>query len=558
MLYNIYMHKLDYSGPLVLAVLDGVGLGSAGPGNAISLASTPFLESASQNHLHLALSASGEAVGLLPGQMGNSEVGHNTMGSGQIFPQGIAHINSAFSDGSIWQSPAWQNLIRALKNPDSVNIVNPGVDNSKNPSHNEKFTPKTLHFAGIFSDGGVHSHLDHLEKMLQKAYSAGLRRFRIHVVLDGRDVAPQSEPKFINRLNDFAKTLPDADLKIASGCGRMTAVADRYENNWDMVEKGFNQIVHGIADHYFPTANEAIEALRLVHPDLQDQYFPTFVIVDQSRNPIGAVKPGDAIVYFDFRADRAVEIAKAFSLSDFPHFNRGDFRPQGIFFAGLTEYDSDRHLPKHQLVPPLEFTTTLHDFLGARQISQFAVSETAKFGHITYYFNGNSYQPAPLEDFAEIPSGPEPFEKHPAMKTTAIIDTVIKNLNNYRFIRLNFPGGDMVGHSADIDATVKAIEAIDQALARLAQAVDSAGGCLIITADHGNAEELLDSAGQPKTAHTANQVPCIFYDNTKNRHLYALRPLEQPGLANLAATIALLLGQPDYPTPWQKPLIMLK
>jgi len=528
------MNRLSYDGPIVLAILDGVGLAPDAPGNAVSKARTSFLGKAAREQLHVALNASGEAVGLTPGQMGNSEVGHNTMGAGKAYKQGIAYIDEAFFTGKVFESDAWKGAISQ--------VLNNGEG-------------RTLHFVGIFSDGGVHSHISHLEKMIEKAYMDGVRRMRVHAVFDGRDVAPQSEPKYIRRFEEFIRRFSDADIKIADGGGRMVYVADRYENDWGVVARGWDAMVNGEADYYFKSAEEAITILRRINPEVQDQNLPPFVIEDENEKPIGVVEKGDAVIYYDFRADRAIEIAMAFTYWDFPYFNRGNYRPDEVYFAGLTEYNSDTHVPEHRLVEPVVFGETLNKFLGEKEISQFAVSETVKFGHITYYFNGNSYDKAKGEEFKEIESYTEPFETRPWMKSAEITDVVLDNLDKYKFVRVNYPGGDMVGHTADMEATIVAMESIDLSLARIAKKVDELGGVLIVVADHGNAEELIDENGAKKTSHTSNKVPCIIYDNTVNKNKYHLVELVNPGLANLAATIALLLGQDDYPKNWDAALI---
>ena len=551
------MKELHYDGPIVLAILDGVGLRTARSGNAVRQAHTEVLDYAMTNYLNIPLAASGEAVGIMSGQMGNSEVGHNAIGAGQVIKQGIAGIEAAFSTGDIWESQAWKGAIKFLSEA-----------KGKQP---------TLHFCGIFSDGGVHSDIKHLEQMIQRAYDDGVRRIRIHCIFDGRDVAPQSEPKYIERLEKFCSKFKDADFRIASGAGRMVATADRYENDWNMVKLGWDMMVHGKAPREFKSASEAIRIFRQEDPKIQDQYLPAFVVVENSAansalstraevaknsaaalkrgaQPVGVVRDGDAFIYYDFRADRAVEIATAFTQDDFDKFERGKL--PDIFFTGLTEYDSDRHIPKHILVPPVKIDSPLNTFLGQNHISQLAISETVKFGHVTYYFNGNSYKKAPRETWIEIESDTRPFNICPWMKSVEITDAALENLNKYQFIRLNYPGGDMVGHFAEIEQTIVALEAIDIQLARLAKKVDELGGMMIITADHGNAEELLDKDGIPKTSHTNNPVPCIFYDNTKNAKSYgSAKNISDPGLTNLAATIALLLGLPDYPASWRKPLI---
>ena len=527
------MDKLQYDGPVVLAILDGVGLAPDSPGNAVSKARTSFLGKAAREYFHVALDASGEAVGLTPGQMGNSEVGHNTMGAGRAYKQGIARINEAFDTGEIYRSNAWSEAV--------MRALNGG----------------TLHFAGIFSDGGVHSHNSHLMQMIAEAYNEGVRKMRVHAIFDGRDVGPFTSTKYVEDFENFASQFADADIRIADGGGRMVCVSDRYESNWEMVKRGWDMMVNGEAKYYFKTPAEAIAMIRRIAPEIQDQDLTPFVIVDENEQPIGRTKKGDALIYYDFRADRAIEIAMAFTYWDFPYFDRGNYCPDDVYFVGMTEYNSDTHVPEHRLVEPIAMGETLNEFLSEKGISQLACSETVKFGHVTYYFNGNSYGKANGEDFVEVKSYSEPFDAWPWMKSAEITDEVIRRLEDYKFVRLNYPGGDMVGHTANFDATIVAMEAIDLCLARLAKKVDELGGALIIVADHGNAEELLDADGNPKTSHTTNQVPCIIYDNTANREKYSGNVVSNPGLVNLASTVALLLGNNDYPDGWGKPLIKL-
>ncbi|MBQ8984420.1 2,3-bisphosphoglycerate-independent phosphoglycerate mutase [Candidatus Saccharibacteria bacterium] len=532
--------KLDYNGPVVLAILDGVGLKRDLMGNAVKQAHTEFLNYAVGNYKTTSLKASGEAVGILPNDMGNSEVGHNAIGSGQIVKQGVAQINEAINSGEIWKSEAWQEIIKQTKERNS-----------------------TLHFAGIFSDGNVHSSIYHLERMIDQAHSEGISRIRIHIVLDGRDTPPQSALQYVAELEAFVASFPDhPDYRIASGGGRMVFVADRYESDWDIVKAGWDAIVCGEAYHRFASATSAINTFREKDPSLQDQYIPPFVIVENGK-PVGRVEDGDTFIYYDFRADRAVEFAMAMTYNDFPYFDRTYYGKDGtlyhnkpdIYFAGLTEYNSDTHVPEHRLVEPITIGNTLNSFLGSRGIHQLAVSETVKFGHITYYFNGNSYQKAIGEDHIEIPSDTQPFDTRPWMKSAEITDAVIENMGKYDFIRLNFPGGDMVGHFAELEPTITAIEAIDIQLARIAKEVDRLGGVLLITGDHGNAEELTDSEGHAKTAHTTNPVPFVIYDNTDNRNKYELSKIEDAGLSNIASTITTFLGLSDYPESWRQPLI---
>lgn len=529
------MNKLHYSGPVILAILDGVGIRNEVSGNAVRQAHTEFLSTAVTNYPTYALQASGEYVGVLPGVMGNSEVGHNVIGSGQIITQGIARIEEAFNTGEIWKSPTWRQAIENIRP-----------------------TGGTLHLSGIFSDGNVHSSINHLLCLVDRAHAEGVPRIRVHAILDGRDVPPQSAEKYIKQFEDFVAQYEDRpDYKIASGGGRMVIVADRYENDWGMVQRGWNTIVHGEAPNRFKTATEAVTTLRKQNQSIGDQYLPPFVIINDNGEPIGTVNNGDSFIYFDFRADRALEIAMAFTYNDFPYFNRG-FRPN-VYFAGMTEYNSDTHVPANILVPPVHIDNTLNKYLGDRAITQFAISETVKFGHITYYFNGNSYERALGEDHFQVPSDTTPFNTRPWMKSAEITDAVLERLDKYDFIRINFPGGDMVGHFGELEPTIVALESIDIQLARLARRIDELGGMMIITADHGNAEELFDpTTGQPKSSHTTNPVPCIFYDNTMNRQNYVFNQVQAAGLANIAGSIATLLGQDDLPDSWQPSLISVK
>lgn len=549
------MDNLHYDGPILLVILDGVGLRQDRYGNAVLQAHTEFIDQLFEKYPWVSLEASGEAVGILKGQMGNSEVGHNALGAGQIIKQGIAKIEDDFQTGAIWQSAAWRGAIANVKEHSS-----------------------TLHFSGIFSDGGVHSSLSQLLKMLEQAQKEGIERVRIHLVLDGRDVPPQSADQYIKILEDkiqYLKTISDfpLDYRIASGGGRMVFIADRYESDWSIVKKGWDALVYGKADHYFTNATQAITEMRAKEPSLQDQYFPSFVIVEQDSDhlpdpsqPVGLVKDGDSFIYYDFRADRALEITKAFTEQDFHGFDRGteNNRLLNVYFAGMTEYDADQHIPAHCLVAPIKITNTLHEILSRNNISQLAVAETVKFGHITYYFNGNSYEPAKKEEFLEIKSDTRPFDERPWMKAAEITDAVLEKISEtdpngkpkYQFVRINYAGGDMMGHFGELEPTIVAMEAIDLQLARLAKVVDQLGGMMIITADHGNAEEVYDpNTKQPKTSHTTNPVPCWFYDNTQNKSLYQINQIEYSGLSNVAPTIAKLFNIHDLPSSWRKPLV---
>ena len=514
------MSKLNYKGPVVLVVMDGVGLSDNEKYNAVKQAHLETLHSLMEKYPTAKLGAAGEYVGIPKDDMGNSEVGHNAMGAGEIVLQRSAAVENDVNTGEIFNTKTWLDIIERIHQNNS-----------------------TLHFMGIFSDGNVHSNISHLEKMMAQAQKDGIEHIRVHTLIDGRDVPPHSEPKYIQRLEKFVHELGDPDYKIASGGGRMVITCDRYENDWGMVEKGWHTHVLG-EGRQFASATEAIETFRKETKDLQDQYMPAFVIAKDGE-PIGKIQDGDAVVYIDFRADRAIEMAQAFTYNDFPHFDRVK-RPD-VYFAGMTEYNEDLHVPEHVLVSSPVFKHTLTKHLASRGKKQYAISETVKFGHITYYFNGNSYEVPEGEVEEEVPSYLEPFDTRPWMKSAEITDKLLAAIESqkYDFLRINYPGGDMVGHFADMEATITAMEAIDISLKRIVDAVNKLGGITVITADHGNAEELADADGTPKTSHTTNRVPCIFVDETDNASKYRLSKGDR-GLANLASTIAMLLGEePD-------------
>ena len=509
------MSSFNYKGPVVLVVMDGVGLAEDNPYNAVTQAHLETLHELMQKYPMAELGAAGRYVGIPDGDMGNSEVGHNAMGAGEIVLQRSAAVEQAM-DGGAYETQTWQDIKNRLAGTD-----------------------KTLHFMGIFSDGNVHSNIAHLEKMMAQAQKDGIEHIRVHILLDGRDVPPQSEPKYIQRLEKFIHDLGDPDYKIASGGGRMVITADRYESNWKMVEDGWNTSVRGIG-RQFASATEAVETYRRENPDLQDQYMPPFVIAENGE-PVGKILDGDACIYIDFRADRALEMAMAFTYDDFPYFDRGQ-RPD-VYFASVAVYNEDLHVPEHVLVESPHFEKPLAFQLAEQGVKQYALSETVKFGHITYYFNGNSHQIPEGEDEEEVPSYIEPYNTRPWMKAAEITDKLVAAIESekYQFLRINYPGGDMVGHFGEVEPTITAMEAIDISLKRIIEAVNKLGGVTIITADHGNAEELMED-GKPKTSHTTNKVPCIFVDDTENAKSYKLADGDF-GLANLASTITMLLDK---------------
>ncbi len=522
----------SFNRPVVLIVMDGVGVSKDSKVNAVRDAHLETLDNLWQHYPSLLLNASGHYVGNPDGEEGNSEVGHNALGTGQIVPQGPLRVQRAFDDGSIFATDTWHKTIAYTKEHQS-----------------------TLHFIGILSDGNVHSHINHLFAMMKQAQSEGITRIRVHAALDGRDVSPQSAEKYIKMFDDFVASLGNPDYKIADAGGRMITWCDRYESDWGVVKNGWDIAVRG-QGREFPDAITAIETLRAEDPGVGDQYLPQFIVSGTD----GTIKKGDAVVFFNFRADRAIMTSVAFTYYDFPYFDRGDFNPDDIFYAGLTEYNSDTHVPALIFVKPLTIDHTISDLLAEHRISEYAISETVKYGHITYYFDGNHHlDQSDIRTYVEIPSDSdsESFVDRPWMKSADIADKLVEAIKSekYQFLRVNFPNGDMVGHFAELEPTIVAMEAVDIALKRILEAVDEVGGMAIVTADHGNAEELADSDGKPKTSHSSNLVPCIFYDRSSTAGLYALKQGDF-GLANVASTVAFLLGLDPLPE-WQPSLVQV-
>jgi len=541
--------SISYKGPVVLIIMDGIGLKDTNVGNAVNMAYKPVLDNCFKNYPVQKLKAHGTAVGLpSDDDMGNSEVGHNAIGAGQIYAQGAKLVNESIATGALYESPVWKELLAGAKKGG------------------------TLHFIGLLSDGNVHSHIDHLLRMLERAKLEGVAKARVHILLDGRDVGETSALKYVGQLESKLSELNDAstDYRIASGGGRMKITMDRYGANWNMVEIGWNTHVLG-EGRGFASAREAIESYRVEFPGVIDQDLPAFVITENGK-AIGTIEDGDSVILFNFRGDRAQEITAAFEDgSSFDKFDR--VRVPDVTYAGMLEYDGDLHIPKKYLVSPPLIRNTLGELLADKGVAQLAISETQKFGHVTYFFNGNraSKFNEDLEEYIEVLSDVLPFEQRPWMKSAEITDVLLTKIreNNFPFMRVNFPNGDMVGHTGILESTIIGVESVDIALKRLLAAIDSVGGMAIITADHGNAEEMyeLSKAGEPqkdetgriraKTSHTLNQVPCIFYDNTANKNAYEVVDSSDYGLSNLAATIAKLLGVEPLDC-WNKSMIIKK
>ena len=522
-------------GPLLLVVLDGVGVGDGDEADAVKLAATPTFDSLWVPGARATLRAHGTAVGLpSDSDMGNSEVGHNALGSGRVYDQGAALVERAIDSGELFSGETWKAIV--------ARVVKSG---------------KALHFIGLLSDGNVHSHIEHLIAMVEHAARDGVKKIYLHALLDGRDVPRTSALEYVDRIEKVLASLgPGVDAAIASGGGRMQITMDRYDADWGMVERGWKLHVHGDGRR-FRSAREAVETLRGEDPGIDDQNLPGFVI-EKDGAPRAPIGDGDAVINFNFRGDRAIEISRAFEEDDVPHFDRG--RRPDVLYAGMMEYDGDTHVPKHYLVEPPAIDRTMGEYLAAAGVPQLAISETQKYGHVTYFWNGNRSGKIDdkLETYVEVPSDRVPFDQRPWMKAAEITDRLVAELagGKHRFARVNYANGDMVGHTGHFDATVVAIETLDLQLRRLRNEVDRLGGILVVTADHGNADEMFQKGkdgrvvrdsetGQPvvKTSHTLNPVPLLIHDPARQGQ-YEIDPdrADGAGIASVTATCMELLG----------------
>lgn len=518
--------------PVVLVVMDGVGITEKDNGNAVMHAYKPNLDYLLKNYPNTTIKAHGLAVGLpTDDDMGNSEVGHNALGCGQIYSQGAKLVNESIETGAIYTSETWKELI-------------------------ENASGNTLHFIGLLSDGNVHSNISHLKAMLKEAKKEGVKEVRVHALLDGRDVPETSGLIYIEDIEKTMAELNDDNFHacIASGGGRMVITMDRYEANWNMVEKGWHTHILGDG-RQFASAKEAVETYRQ-ELKCSDQDLPAFVIAKDGK-PVGTIEDHDSVILYNFRGDRAIEISKAFDNENFTEFDRVRF-PK-VKYAGMLQYDGDLAIPKKFLVAPPKIKNTMSEYLVNKGIKSYAISETQKFGHVTYFWNGNRSEKFSdeLETWVEVKSDVVPFEQRPWMKAAEVTDLLVEAIlkNEYNFYRCNFPNGDMVGHTGNYEATIIGVEAVDLCLKRIMDACDKVNATLIVTADHGNADEMYEKrknpedAPKPKTAHTLNRVPFIIYNNDVE-----MKDSSNLGLANVAATTVKLLGL-EVPECWLESII---
>jgi 2,3-bisphosphoglycerate-independent phosphoglycerate mutase len=481
------------------------------------------------------IKAHGTAVGLpSDDDMGNSEVGHNALGAGQVINQGASLVDKALETGTMFEGEGWKYVSGAF--PDG-----------------------TLHLIGLLSDGGVHSRTDQLYGLIKGAAARGAKKIRVHILTDGRDVPDGSSLNFIKDLEAVLADLKDCDAKIASGGGRMGVSMDRYEADWKIVERGWNAHVLGEAPNTFTDAYTAVKTLRKEGSEkpVSDQWLEPFVIVDDAGKPVGTIEDGDAVVIFNFRADRVIELSKALEYKDnFNYFDRK--RWPNTRFAGVMQYDGDLKLPKMFLVPPPAISGTSGEIMAKNDLTTFVCSETQKFGHVTFFWNGNrsGYFNEKLETYVEIPSDNVPFNEAPNMKAREICEAGKEALRSgkYNQVRINFANPDMVGHTGDLKATVQTCSLVDKCVGELVEVVNQVNGRFLLTSDHGNADDMVqrhkktlepiieNGKAVPLTSHTLAPVPLAIGGSGLPEDVKLRDDLPEAGLGNVAATIFNLMG----------------
>ena len=529
-LKNLQQH-FSGRGPLIHVVLDGWGIGEPDETNAIYQAKPPVMSRLTNDYPYTQLWTHGLHVGL-PNDMdlGGSEVGHMTMGAGMIKEQGPTLIQKLIQSGEFFENPVLSRHIQNCVTHD---------------------TP--LHLLGLLSNGNIHSHVDHTEAIIRHAFQAGLRRCYLHALLDGRDVGVQSaldftEP-FEKLFSELKSQRAEIDYAFASGGGREVVTMDR-DNNWEKVEAGWNIHVHGKSENRFPSIRSAIEHFRKLNPEIIDQDIPGFVLV-RNGEAVGKIENQHALIFTNFRGDRASEFSEAMLAKDFPHFERA--RPQ-ILFAGMTQYDQDNEIPLDFLAG----TPEVDDPFGKRileiGLKQFRLTETQKFAHVTFFYNGGYREPldASMENYHLIASDKIPsFAEQPGMKAGEISNKAVEFIRSgkYQYGLINFANADMVGHTGDFQAAVHAVEAADAALGKIVRAIEAVNGLLVVTADHGNADQMLitNKSGtlEMSTKHSLNPVPFLIYDPLYGGE-YQLKPFGEDydnNLSHVAATNFVLLGQ---------------
>ncbi|HBI15715.1 MAG TPA: 2,3-bisphosphoglycerate-independent phosphoglycerate mutase [Desulfobulbaceae bacterium] len=501
---------------LVLAILDGWGYGEAGPDNAVTLAETPNMDRWMEECPFTTLVAHNGLVGLPEGQMGNSEVGHLNIGAGRIVYQDFTRINLAISSGDLFTNQALSSIMDRIKEAGS-----------------------SLHLLGLVSDGGVHSHIDHLEALLAMAGRKQIGRVFVHCFMDGRDTPPKSGAGYVRRLVATMERL---------GCGRIATISGRYwamdrDTRWDRVEQAWNALVAGTG----VDAADPVQAVEDAYQRGETDEFIRPVVLQEDGRPVARIEDGDGIIFFNFRADRARELCRAFTEKGFSGFGVGNC-PKIIDLVTFTVYDQDFNLPA--AFPPMSMTNILGEVISRRGLRQLRIAETEKYAHVTYFFNGGEEKPFPGETriLIDSPRDVATYDQKPEMSAYEVTDRLLAALKEaeeqgvpYDLVVLNFANGDMVGHTGILPATVAACETVDRCLGRIADAVLARGGAMLITADHGNAEIMRDPvSGEPYTAHSLNPVPLILLD--REHQGCTLKP--GGALKDIAPTILSLLGIP--------------
>ncbi len=528
-------------GPLINIILDGFGLGKQDHTDAVYQAKTPFFDSLREKHAHTSLATHGKHVGL-PGvtDLGGSEVGHLTLGAGKIIDQGSTLINNAINNGSFFNRPVLRECF-------------------------QKAEKTALHLIGLLSDGNVHSHLSHFKAVIEQAARQNITKCYVHALLDGRDVGIQTADIYIKELLDlFARITaehPQWDYGFASGGGRENITMDR-DQSWEKVKAGWNTHVKGLSNNNFDSALDAVEHFRKEKPDLIDQDCPAFNIYNKKK-VIPTINDGDAVIFMNFRADRAIELTRAFVEKDFNAFDTGK-RPE-VYFAGMMVYDEDNNIPENQIMgsPSVElpFGKRILE-LGRRQ---FRLTETQKYAHVTFFFNGGYRDPLDpeKETYHLIPSDKvASFADAPKMKAVEIGEKAVELIKSgqYDFGLINFANADMVGHTGDLNAAIEGIETVDKSIERICNAIKEMNGIVLITADHGNADEMLifnkkKQREEISAKHSINPVPLVIYD-PQYRKNYALKEHTKEQSLNLsmiAATNFILMGM-DVPADLSPPL----
>ncbi len=492
--------------PVMLMILDGFGIAEASEGNAVSLAKKPNFDKLIKEYPHSMLEASGMAVGLPEGQMGNSEVGHLNIGAGRIVYQELTRITKAIADGEFFKN---EELLKAMKNAKENNTA--------------------LHLMGLLSDGGVHSHINHLKGLLEFAKKEGLTEVYVHAFMDGRDVAPSSGKEFIEKTEEMMKEV---------GVGKIATVSGRYyamdrDNRWERVELAYNAIVRGTGN----TATSAVEAIEESYKNDKTDEFVVPTVVLEGGHPTATVKSGDSVVFFNFRPDRARELTRALSQKDFDGFNAEKL---DLTFVTMTQYDKTFEGVMIAFKPQT-LENTLGEFVANKGLNQLRIAETEKYAHVTFFFNGGVEKPNENEDRALIASPKvATYDLKPEMSAYEVTEELLKRIDSdkYDMIILNYANPDMVGHTGVIPAAVKAIETVDECLGKVADKILEKGGSLFITADHGNAETMIDfKTGNPFTAHTTDPVPFVWV--TKDTEG---KTLENGKLSDIAPTMLHEMG----------------